>query len=152
MSLAFLVAPLRSVGAATSALDCLAAPMPVANASLYNDMVAQLRGSVVQMAAFSRHGGAHRSTDRPMGGLLILQPHLRRVSTVVGYRAHVDKAAVLPFPLDARLRSSALPEDLQAAIFRAVSLGDGLIPLRDAVMTRCRALTTFTARATHPTN
>jgi hypothetical protein len=65
---------------------------------------------------------------------------LRRVSTVVGYRAHLDKAAVLPFPLDARLRSSALPEDLQAAIVQAVSLGDGLVSMREAVIARCRSI------------
>ena len=46
----------------------------------------------------SRHGGAHRSADRPMGGVLVLPPEQRRVSVVEGFRRHLDAAAPLPFP------------------------------------------------------
>jgi hypothetical protein len=88
---------------------------------------------------YSRHGGAHRAADKPMGGVLVRPPDERRVPIVDGFRRHLNFAAGLPFPWDARLRTSALPEDLQAAVARAVELGPLLEQTRADAIAAIRA-------------
>ena len=80
------------------------------------DAVAGVAARKLVHTSYNRHGGAHRSADRPMGGILVLPPHERRVPVVDGMRLHFDQAIGLPFPLHSRLRSSALSSDLQVAI------------------------------------
>ena len=94
------------------------------------DAVASVRSRDLVSVQYSRHGGAHRSADRPMGGVLVLPPEQRRVGIVDGMRQHLDAAAALPFPLHARLRASSLPPDLQRAIRRAVEAGHDLPDVR----------------------
>ena len=89
---------------------------------------------------YSRHGGAHRAADKPMGGKLVLPLEERRVSVEVGFRRHLDVAAPLPFPLDSRLRASALPDDVLCAIARSVELGDGLQSFRESALSRITAI------------
>jgi hypothetical protein len=88
----------------------------------------------------SRHGGAHRSADRPMGGVLVLPPEQRRVQVVEGFRRHLDAAAPLPFPLDSRLRASSLPDETQCAIRAALQKGPALAAFRVERMANMTAL------------
>ena len=81
--------------------------------ALLSRSVSEARGHVLCSVDYSRHGGQHRSADRPMGSLLIQPLHLRRVPIKEGFRRHFDRASALPFPLDSRLRATALPADLQ---------------------------------------
>ena len=50
----------------------------------------------------------------------------RRVRVSAGIRSHIGTAIDLDFPLEARLRASALPDDLQCAVRVAVAKRDGL--------------------------
>ena len=88
--------------------------------------VARVRERAICLPQYGRHGGAHRTADRPMGSVLVVPPEFRRVRVTHGFREHIDASISLPFPLDSRLRASSLPEDLQCAISRAVSLGPSL--------------------------
>eukprot|EP00966_Prymnesium_polylepis_P064055 1485378-Prymnesium_polylepis.1 len=58
-----------------------------------------------------------------MGSLLVLPRQLRRVPVAADFRTHLDAAATLGFPMDARLRASALPDDAACAVATAVSYG-----------------------------
>ena len=69
-----------------------------------------------------------------MGSLLVLPPDLRRVPIADGFRAHLDAAATLDFPMDARLRASALPDDAQCAVATAVAHGPHLADARRAAV------------------
>ena len=88
----------------------------------------------------SRHGGAHRSADRPMGGVLVLPPEQRRVQVVEGFRCHLDAAAPLPFPLDSRLRATSLPDETQCAVRAALQKGPALAAFRTERMASMAAL------------
>ena len=94
--------------------------------------VNEARGHVLCSVEYSRHGGQHRSADRPMGSLLIQPLHLRRVPIKEGFRRHFNRASALPFPLDSRLRATALSSDLQCSVRRAVAAGDDLAEVRVA--------------------
>jgi hypothetical protein len=59
-----------------------------------------------------------------------MPPEMRLVPVVDGFRAHLDAASHLGFPLDPRLRPSALPPQAQCAAGRVVSAGASLAPLR----------------------
>ena len=72
--------------------------------------------------AHSRHGGAHRAADQPMGNKLVRPVAERRVSVEADMRKHLDAAARLQFPMDSKLRASALPPDLQCAIRHSYAL------------------------------
>ena len=103
--------------------------------STFSSAVADLRlFALAAVPSYSRHGGSHRSADRPMGGLLVLPPDQRRVSVVQGFRAHLDAAAVLSFPLDQRLRASSLPPDVAIAVSVAVRLGASLQVARREIL------------------
>ena len=84
--------------------------------------VAETRTLLQCRVQYSRHGGAHRSADRPMGSTLVLPRFDRRVTVVSGFRAHLDAAATVPFPLDSRLRDTSLPDDILCTIARAVAI------------------------------
>lgn len=132
------LAPLAPAAASLqgSSLSCV--PPGVLNdshVSFYWERVEVLRSSRAVTVEFSRHGGTHRMADRPMGGVLVRPPEERRVSIVDGFRAHLDHAAVLPFPLDARLRSSALSPDLQRAVRSSVLAGESLAARRHTAIT-----------------
>ena len=45
---------------------------------------------------YSRHGGAHRSADRPMGSTLVRPLHERRVPIADGFRLHLEASSLLP--------------------------------------------------------
>ena len=83
---------------------------------------------------YSRHGGSHRSADKPTGGVLVKPAHERRVRVVDNMRGHLDAASGLSFPLDPRLRSSALPPDLQCAVRVSYHLGTALAPTRRSLL------------------
>ena len=51
-----------------------------------------LRNHTACLVEYSRHGGGHRAADRPMGGVLVLPVHERRVPIAAGFRAHLDRA------------------------------------------------------------
>ena len=102
---------------------------PAENAT-FHAAVEKIRAAAVCMVEHSRHGGAHRSADRPMGGVLVLPVDQRRVPIAVGFRAHLDAASLLPFPLDSRLRASSLPPDIACAVRRSVEHRDGLPDFR----------------------
>ena len=93
---------------------------------LYHRITERSRDHVLCDVQYSRHGGAHRQADKPMGSKLVLPLHERRVKVAVGFRRHLDAAAPLPFPLDARLRASALSNDLQCAVRVAYTFGGNL--------------------------
>lgn len=69
-----------------------------------------------------------------MGSLLVLPLQLRRVPVAAGFRTHLDAAATLGFPMDARLRASALPDDAACAVATAVSYGGRLDAARRAAV------------------
>jgi len=99
--------------------------------AIFSSAVADLQlVALAPVPAYSRHGGSHRSADRPMGGTLVLPPDQRRVSVVQGFRAHLDAASTLGFPLDQRLRASSLPSDVARALVVAVQLGERLLAAR----------------------
>ncbi|MDC0526132.1 hypothetical protein OAO87_03940, partial [bacterium] len=93
---------------------------------LFSSSVRSLRAAARVRATFSRHGGMHRSTDHPMGGLLVRPLHERRVRVEDGFRAHLDAAMDLPFLHDSRLRATALPGDIMMAVRKPVRLGQAL--------------------------
>ena len=97
---------------------------------MFRGAVARTRELALCAPVYNRHGGAHRTADRPMGSVLVVPPPFRRVPITQGFRAHLDASMGLPFPLDSRLRASALSDDLQCALARAVSLGPDLAPFR----------------------
>ena len=76
--------------------------------------------------AQTRHGGAHRAADKPMGSRLVLPVDERRVPIVDGFRPHLEFAATLPFPPDARLAAAALPPNVQCAVRQSLLRGDEL--------------------------
>lgn len=88
---------------------------------------------------YVRHGGHHRSADRPMGGLLVLPLNERRVPIADGFRSLLDAASLLPFLPDSRLRASALPPDAQCAVRRAFLAGERLPARRSATLASLRA-------------
>ena len=96
------------------------------DADAYLAVVDELRLVLPAGVKFDRHGGRHRLADRPMGGVLVLPLHERRVPIADDMRGHLDAAAVLSFPPDARLRASALSSDLQLAVRRAFLHGKRL--------------------------
>ena len=106
----------------------------------YHTAVADIRASAVCPATYSRHGGAHRTADRPMGGVLVLPVEQRRVPIASGFRAHLDTAALLPFPYDSRLRASALPADLQCAVRRSFERRASLEVFRASALSATRSI------------
>ena len=144
MLTALLALSLSSVApaAAASALDRLPGGiLTPAELSAYHRDVGAARGLARCRRPYSRHGGSHRSArDRPMGSLLVQPLQLRRVPVAAGFRAHLDAATTLDFPLDSRLRASALPDDAACAISTAVELGADLETARRAAIARLRPL------------
>jgi hypothetical protein len=111
----------------SSSLDFLpAGTLDSAATASFHEAVAQMRSRALCKVTYSRHGGAHRSADRPMGSLLVAPLADRRVPVAAGFRLHLDGASQLPFLMDSRLRASSLPDDLQCAVARAFALGDAL--------------------------
>ena len=139
--LGFLAALVGAVAASSqSALDFLpAAFLSPAQLSDFQAAVARISASAACKVHFSRHGGAHRSADRPMGGVLVRPPSERRVSVSEGFRAHLDAASLLPFPPDSRLRASSLPDDAQCAVRFAAMRGNELAQWREDALARLRA-------------
>ena len=78
-----------------------------ADVQLLHEAATAIKQSRLFQAEYSRHGGAHRLTDRPTGGKMILPADQRRVRIVEGFRAHLLAAANLPFLPDSRLRATA---------------------------------------------
>ena len=101
---------------------------------LYDRIVTSIRSRTLCSVEHSRHGGAHRAFDKPMGGLLVLPLHERRVQVAAGMREHLDRASRLSFPLDSRLRATALSADLQCATRVSYSLGQSLADKRRALI------------------
>ena len=132
------------LGAARCAVSSLrflpAGHLDAAQSRLFNESVAQIRGSAVCLVAHSRHGGAHRSADRPMGSVLVAPPEERRVQVVEGFRSHLDAASLLPFPPDSRLRAAALSDDLRCAAAFAVRMGPQLDEWRRRGLDDLRAI------------
>ena len=112
---------------------------PTENAT-FHAAVAKIRAAAICATEHSRHGGAHRSADRPMGGVLVLPVNQRRVPIAIGFRAHLDAASLLPFPLDSRLRASSLPADLACAVRRSVERRDSLPSFRYSRASAIRAI------------
>lgn len=98
------------------------------------------------IVAYTRHGGSHRSADKPMGGRLVRPVEERRVRVSSGFRAHLDEAIQLPFPLDSRLRATALSDDLQCAVSTSTRAGPDLPRLRAGWM----AIIKFVSDALRP--
>ena len=122
---------IRLPAASASALAFLPpGTLSPAENSTFHAAVDKIRAAAVCMVEHSRHGGAHRSADKPMGGILVLPVSQRRVPIAVGFRAHLDAAALLPFPLDSRLRASSLPPDIACAVRRSVEHRDRLPDFR----------------------
>jgi hypothetical protein len=105
-----------------------------AEAQLVLEHTTLLRNRLLVSTTYSRHGGSHRSIDRPMGGILVLPPDQRRVSVTDGFRAHLDAASALPFPLDSRLRASSLSSELQLAVSFTVNQGESITSTRRAAI------------------
>lgn len=61
-----------------------------------------------------------------MGNKIILPPEERRVRVVQDMRAHFEAALRLPFPMDSRLRATALSPDMQCAVRIASSFNGTL--------------------------
>jgi hypothetical protein len=120
------LAAARSAAATSSLAFVPAGTFNSSHTALFEQAIQALRGAAPCISEYSRHGGAHRSATRPMGGILVLPPEQRRVRVVDGFRTHLDAASLLHFPLDSRLRASALPADMLCAIARSVELGPRL--------------------------
>ena len=125
--LAMVVAPSAGAFVPTHLLDPVqwnllhAATTRIAHAALVNTV-------------HSRHGGHHRAADKPSGNLLVKPVDERRVHVVDGFREHIDAALTLPFMRDSRLRASALPPDMAAAVIFAVEHRDDLVSIRRAAV------------------
>ena len=107
--------------------------------SAFKEIVANVRGRTLCWPEKERHGGLHRAADRPMGGILVLPVSQRRVPIAVGFRRHLNRAATLGFPLDSRLRASALSSDAQCAVRTTLIFGDEVEARRDALIAANKA-------------
>ena len=56
---------------------------------------------------YSRHGGVHRATEKPMGSFLVIPVEERRVPVAEGFRLHLERAAGLTFPPEPRREALA---------------------------------------------
>jgi hypothetical protein len=140
-SLLFLLSLFPPVVSSSSALDFV--PHDVFSSGewlQYRVAVQTLAEANVLQPSYSRHDGAHRTGDHPSGGLLVLPLSQRRVPVAEGFRAHLNAATGLSFLPDARLRATALSDDIQRAVTFSVRRGPSLASFRETVISTVHAV------------
>ena len=130
-----IAASISAASAASSAdFASAAAAITAADAAAIRVTAASIRERAVCWREFSRYSGSDRLQDKPMGGTLVQPIALRRVPIWNGMRLHFDRARLLQFPLDTRLRASSLPPALNCSVYLSARIGTDLERFRDALI------------------
>ena len=105
----------------------------------YRTAVARVRSlALTCRGEYSRHGGVHRATEKPMGSFLVIPVEKRRAPVAEGFRLHLQRAAELTFPPDEKLSPAALPSDTRCAVETLVAWGTRAGSRRERSMTALR--------------